>query len=473
MKRISFLLLLFMMIPACSDDSGNESKKECEYRCVDNISYSCDSEGNPVQHDCGKLGCNDKKQTCNFTTVADECAAKAKQCTDDDFVETCSEGHWVKADTACLNGCKDGACVPDTTTECTESAFRCSDKNLEKCTNNQWVLERECPNGCENEACIDDVDVCIEPAHRCSDKKLEKCMNNQWVLDKECPNGCENEACIEDTVVCTDAALQCNDNQLEKCTNNQWVLEEKCPYGCEDNKCKPDPCDNYEVHCDGDKLMYCEEGKIKSRDCKLDKGVCKNTSSGDQCVAQSDQCAEVAELVGDYTCKGEIIVYQSCEKIDGVLYLVEHWAETRCHEVDGANKLMVCTDPKDDGVYVPYDWQNCATSCTNTPETTNELAFGTCDGKAYGGPYDTICRSDFVINCQAKDLMCVSNNLYYLCLESCTPGDPDIIRCDKDGDLPYVARKVTCQTYSDGTSGYFILQEQECKDKCTAGVGCE
>ena|GEM_PF-7120453 len=469
MKKIAIPLLLFAIyITACSDDSGNGTK-ECDLRCVANISYSCDTDGNPVQRDCGKLGCNEKTKTCNFTTVADECAANAKQCTEDGYINSCTDGHWVKSDAACPNGCQDGACLPELV--CTSDEIRCHDKQLEVCINNEWTLKDECPNGCQDGACLPEL-VCTSDEIRCHDKQLEVCINNEWTLKDECPNGCQDGACLPE-LVCTNDEIRCNDKQLEVCINNAWTLKDECIYGCEDNKCKPNPCDDFKNHCEGDKLLYCDEGSVKTYDCKKDKASCKDTSAGVQCVTANDQCSAAGEILSELACDGEIVVYQSCEKIGDAFYAINHQAESVCREDKGVTHLTICTDPNNDAVFVPYDWKICASSCKATPETATEYEYAVCDGKNYGGPYDTQCPSHKVVDCNVVDKMCVSNNMYIMCLAPCNPGDPDTFLCDDRGDLPDLATHVTCLTYSDGTSGYFILNEQECKNKCTVGKGCD
>ena len=466
MKKITILLLLAAIhFTACSDDSG--AKNECDYRCVGNISYSCDADGNPVQRDCGKLGCNEKTQTCNFTTVADECAAKAKECTEDGYIKTCSEGHWVTSDAACPNGCQDGACLPES--GCTEEALQCHDKQLEICKNNQWVLKEECTKGCQDNACLPDL-ICTESSLQCGENKLEKCSGNQWILDHECPFGCKDNACL----ACAEDSLQCGENKLEICTSGQWTFKEECPYGCEDNKCKPNPCDDFKMHCEGDKLFYCEGGKIQSYDCKHDKGVCKDTSSGVKCVISDAQCTEAKEMVGEYQCNNMYFVYQACEKIDDAFYLVEHWAESLCHETDGGTELLICTDyPKNDGVYLPYKFEDCSSSCKATPETADDYEYAVCDDVHYGGAYDVACPATLVMNCDAANKMCISNNILFDCLIPCHAGDPDIIQCDLNNEGKNVAQKVTCREFQKGSFGYYVLDSEECKGKCTTNKGCE
>ncbi|MFH0955360.1 MAG: hypothetical protein V1777_04625 [Candidatus Micrarchaeota archaeon] len=54
----------------------------------------------------------------------------------------------------CPNGCSDGKCQ---IASCTAGEKKCEQDQVLKCgTNNEWALEAECSNGCQNAACVAD-----------------------------------------------------------------------------------------------------------------------------------------------------------------------------------------------------------------------------------------------------------------------------------------------------------------------------
>ena len=170
----------------------------------------------------------------------------------------------------CPNGCLNGQCIPDSP-ECTSGMTQCiSDLWLQTCVDGFWNIS-ECKDLCENGACIDQP-TCIDGERRCSDSNIEICTNGQWVLYEICPVDCRDGECTS----CDEGDLRCSKSNIEVCIDGAWTIQEICPYGCQDGSCS-ESCSGEDYCQDSSTLMQCVGNEWIAVSCKngCSSGECK------------------------------------------------------------------------------------------------------------------------------------------------------------------------------------------------------
>ncbi len=95
------------------------------------------------------------------------------------------------------------------------------------------------------------VKVCDEGEKRCSNNNLERCSNNSWQIAESCEYGCNSTSLTCNLIkpaeipekICTEGEKKCSDNNLQECKDNTWTTIDSCEYGCNRTtlSCNPEP----------------------------------------------------------------------------------------------------------------------------------------------------------------------------------------------------------------------------------------
>ena len=261
-RRSMFLALTALAFAAfgCDDSTDNSGVSEKEQNCInkggkvydDNEDKCyCQIDGNLQELTSGK--CSD------LAAVTGDCNdGDAPKC-DGDFVVTCADKAWQKAEEKCEFGCDNGACKdkedPPSET-CTDGDIKCDGDFVSTCSEGLWNKAADkCSNGCEKGVCLEEpVETCTEGEQRCSDDYVQKCFNKHWV----------------------NASL-------------------KCPEGCGGNECKGDLNHNYMKD-----EFDLKDGKACSKYADCDSGLC-DSFIGYKC---SNKCTEDSQCISDeYYCR--------------------------------------------------------------------------------------------------------------------------------------------------------------------------
>ena len=215
----------------------------------------------------------------------------------------------------CAQGCNmaTGACNPENVipnppagAQCTHLGTMCVNNDLVTCANGVITDSVPCPNGCANNMCNSGSNPGDNPSDNPSDKK---CTANS------CKDG----------------------NTLLVCNADGTTKDQACAYGCENGACKPagdvddtpigGDCnpDTYVERCDGEVVMWCNEGVVEGMDCApyASEGYACNTftlpsgSSYANCVNADVLCDTVGEedqYCTEYSNYGNITFTDVCVK---------------------------------------------------------------------------------------------------------------------------------------------------------------
>ncbi len=207
--RPMFLVLtaLCFVASGCDDSSNDSVVSEKEQNCINNggkvyddkeDKCYCRVDGNLQELISGK--CSD------LTTVTGDCKDGDVPKCDGDFILTCTDNKWQKAEEKCEYGCDKGLCKEQEeppSGSCEKGEKKCFNDYLITCNEGEWEIpETKCQFGCENAACKEDdkpVVACDEGTRRCSGDYVQTCFNNAWVnASLKCPEGCEGNECKGD-----------------------------------------------------------------------------------------------------------------------------------------------------------------------------------------------------------------------------------------------------------------------------------
>ena len=228
---ISILFISFITLSSCEKEDayavkcfGDSCQQTIDYpACQDNyyLIISDDPEMSPIYCPNGCL---------NGQCIPDtpECTSGMTQCLSDVLLQTCVDNVWVISE--CEERCENGACIDRPT--CFDFELRCSDSNIEICTDGQWVLYEICPVDCHDAECTS----CDEGEMRCSDVNIEVCIDGTWTILETCLYGCQNGSCLEG---CSGPDYCSDSTTLQQCINGNWQTT-SCPNGCESGKCRPE-----------------------------------------------------------------------------------------------------------------------------------------------------------------------------------------------------------------------------------------
>ena len=420
----------------CESDSDCGANASCQSgSCVFSTPVctpgdkSCD--GNNVKT-CNPDGKGYTSSPCNGTctgkgicqeTTQQECTPNALRCNGKTLESCNASGKW-ESKTVCAVMCSNNACI-----DCIDGSKKCSDdgKKVLQCTNGSFAEYSACNAGqkCDAGNCIDSSkpQTCNNDQLRCNNNTLEKCTNNSWVTDKQCPLMCANNKCIEcigtetrcgtsnNILKCMDGVFQssacgametCMDGICQKqpdkpsqecikdseCSSDQICSNGKCVAGnadvectanadCSDNKicmdahCVPDstPVDESECKTDSecDLNMICQNNvcipkpNTPAAECKKDKdcdadSVCRNNTCISKCTKAKD-CSD-SEVCYNEICTPKCKKDKDCN--DGEIcgdesVCIKKDNSSQCTEDTDCSKDEICNDGtcenKEIGVY--------------------------------------------------------------------------------------------------------------------------
>ena len=364
------------------------SAGKCNTACISDfcrdssILMVCD-EGTIRPTNC-VYGCaNDK---CN--SIGGACTESAVSC-DGAYVQTCIGGQWVKAATACENGCEDGVCKgsnPPSGPKCTGG--------YEECDSTCKVTDgRTCAQACKDEY---QSDVC------CTDD-----TNKIY---------CEDPGVIPDSMTCSEyeaTGKSCKLTDGTSCADycsslgyNTCCVDAKA--GKIDCSCAgpTETCDEttYKESCDGNTGHYCDGGEIVDFSCDASAPCAVNATSGIADCVQSCKAGDADSVYCyDYYGMAYVAYPMHCEKtttgkygyfLDGSSYEV---CEAGCTPGVGCDSVTPsCTN---------NDLQcsgNVLEICKNGTWTTQETCKNGCANNA--------CKPD-TTTCTNNDLQCNGNVL--------------------------------------------------------------
>ena len=474
--------------PCANGCEGNVCKTTtgCTDSCKDeNTLLKCNADGTTTEEPCAN-GCEN-----NACKVVEGCT---DSCKDENTLLKCNEDG-TTTEEPCANGCENNACKQVTET-CTNEATRCANNVYESCVDNGWKQLMTCEFGCNMGNCIDykptggnEGDKCdyYEYVESCKDNKVLYCDEdddgNEVIIAQECDAdapcavraadafGYCSAACQEGdapTILCdkdTDGTEYSTVFTCEKTIDGGYAMFPEqyliCKDGCTDGTgCNGvvteggedgDLCyvTNYTEACEGNKVVYCEDGEGVTRiECE----------GGASCgVRKADQYADCVESckAGDpdiIRCEEDLFggvystVYSCAETTDGNY---AYFAAESSACVGVCKNDIGCTAPEECKVsdYVEKCESNSAYYCD---EESGIVAASTCDEKA---------------PCQIRK----SNNTAN-CAEACKEGDEPKEQCSSFlGMNIYI--KSLCEETADGKFAAFTDYEF-CEEDCASGKGC-
>ncbi len=275
-----------------------------------------------------------------------------------------------------------------------QNGFWCDGNNLVLCKSGAASSSQSCPNGCASmpagtdDKCKDATGFCAGKQNGlwCDGDKLVNCQGNNIAGSQTCANGCQSmppgtpDKCKDaaPTGFCSGKAdgWWCEADGLVRCQAQQKAETKACANGCQampdgqDDKCKDAAPSGFcaakqdGLWCDGDKLVTCGGGGVKST---------QPCTSGCQAMpdGQNDKCKDAGP-------SGFCAAKQ-----DGL------WCD--------GDKLVTC------GGGSVKSSQTCSEGCLSmppgTPDKCKEAApTGFCAGKANGW----WCEGDGLTYCQAQ-----------------------------------------------------------------------
>ncbi|MBQ1926874.1 MAG: hypothetical protein II180_12245 [Proteobacteria bacterium] len=482
----------------CNAD-GTTSAIPCANGCSNGVCNS--SAGNSCtasvcQDSDTLLACANGVQTsvaCPYGCEAGVCkeACTSNYCKDGATLMVCADGRSTAQ--ACEHGCDAGACKD----ACTSNFCRDAN-NLMVCDASGNMQLVNCPLGCDAGACKTSAEGCTNGDAKCDGDTLKICMNNAWI-DRECANGCANNACAGEEPECQAGAKECLDaNTARTCVAGGWVSA-NCANGCEAGACVSAPvdkCTDGSKKCDGNAVMNCVGGEwVKGDTCSeiCLNGACASAGDlpkvGDKCDANfSEVCAN---NVGYYCADGAVDSIECSDEAPCAVRAADTYADCAesCKAGDPAKGVCVdymghplaiqysCEATTDGGYayFMGEDYEICEVSCVEgkcsneQPPVSYELCDDSCQveggqscsaycAEKYGASVTCALDSDGYIECANscsnagdKAPVCItSQGTGYLLNQVCT---------DVDGKLLFLT------DYSDYSA---------CANGCNAaGTACE
>ena len=400
MKR--YILCAAVCLILCGCDESTSTENTCDTAifqptCLSDVSYLACVNGNAVKGLCGT----------GMHCIQGSCVAGCTQRCDGNVLVSCSNGNETRTD--CPNGCENNACIIAPKT-CKPDGARCEGNVLVTCA--AGVESRNtCPNGCENNACKTAPAACTPDGARCEGNVLVTCAAGVESRNT-CPNGCENNACKTAPAACSPDGSKCEGNVLVTCAAG-IESRETCPNGCENNACKEpqNSCGNGVREgselCDGEDLgkLTCQDvkgntastkyvGKPKcSEDCKsLLKGTCR-------IAPQSQGGIEKCQFV-------DLEQNDTTEEVTGHALLIP---------IDGVTNTMIkgrlaCGNPS----VATYSWKYEAArfmECDQCAENEYKLVSEVSYAEKAAGTYGCV----FQIYVNTKDIDGSNSTSYYNC----------------------------------------------------------
>ncbi len=442
---LSILFISFITLSSCQKEDayaikcvGDDCQQKTIYpKCIDDYTLiiSDDPGIPPVLCPNG----------CSNGQCIQECTDSEKKCINDQSQQICMNGRWITAE--CIGRCVDGECI-DQPVLCQEGEQRCSDLNIETCTNGQWAISETCDLECLNGKCAS----CKDGALRCSDLNVEACINGSWIIQETCLYGCQNGSCSEGCFgpdYCQDSST------LMQCVGNIWISV-SCRNGCKDDKCQPD------VQEEVDHRLT---NKLCSEDEDGDPGICNHhygtNELGSVCVDAGPSAyfclprCDPNKPTQNYYCADESwsAVQGECQQISDGSYAIIPTHVDECH-------------------YTGCSFQN---GCTTIYESY-EISPASCDY------YENYCEGTIVHECISKmetydcreegDNICVQ---FWSNIFCATP-------CEVEGDVYYVcspgykmiySTSVTCVPDDNGVLSWQYNHgvTNECPNGCNETTG--
>ena len=395
MRRIG-LCLACLVIVAVGCDEDNVCQNGA-VRCFENnkkVYWVCrDGDWKLAECEAG-YACDQDQGSCRPSCSADErrCSGTLKN------VEICSNGQWV-VETPCgaQEYCDSTqfSCHEPTTLACTPASKRCENNVVMICNGTGWQVYEACvsPQTCDQltGTCVRNPE-CTTGSKKCDDdlSRVLSCVDGFWAVDKTCTGGQCNPDDISCIVGCKEGARKCSDTRhLLKCIQNRWMPDQTCGTNeycnAEKASCVKTPeCVNGTSACDltGKYVKFCENEEWRQDTCAAGK-ECVNG----QCIKSVyRECTDAT-----YSCKGAVL--RQCK--DNV------WVEIK--ECSGAKPMCSatkgdCVDSCDEG----------ALKCSSTRKTL------------------MVCKDNAWVEetaCYQKDMICMERNGVAACEASvCSDG---------------------------------------------------
>ncbi|GEM_PF-6935542 len=359
----------------CESNACDVQMKACG--CEAGINYTCDEDNNNrLRIECQSIGSTNYTKLVSTEIIPCEngcqngvcrCKDEEKQCVGN-YVESCINGKWEKAQKECDHFCQDGECK-----ECLNGAKQClaDDNIVQNCVDGQWT-NNECEYGCNQER--SECNECKNESKRCADNTVEECRDGKWGMETKCA---EEQVCFDNRCIdCYPGSKICDSNGKRECDSNGfWGAAVECKNGCNGNECKDcDPAmgskscrDNHLFVCGNDNQWvledscesfgcgYKEDGEASCKICKVNECTddkktlkyCNGGFWGDQEICNTyTQCGVVNNSVKCACMEGISIVenqFKVCQE-DGD-FVTANKVQLKCNE----NKCNLSVD----GIEIP------------------------------------------------------------------------------------------------------------------------
>ncbi|MBR4985473.1 MAG: hypothetical protein IKY83_07030 [Proteobacteria bacterium] len=378
-----------------------DSDAPCAVRASDNYS-DCASEcnaGDPAENVCVDYMGNplSVKYTCDKT-------------------EDGSYAYFMGEYEVCKSSCSNGVCDGQTPTACTDGTKRCSGKDVQTCTNGEWVTSQSCDISCKSGACSSDPVTIPSVGDKCDDNFVELCDGNTGYY---CSEGtvdtidCDNDApcAVRASDNYSDCAVACNagDPAESVCMTYmgyplavQYTCDKTeaggygyfmgdytfCESSCDNGVCdgqSPATCTEGAKKCSGKTVQTCKNGAwVDSQTCdeKCSNGACVSGGTGptvgDKC---DDNFVEVCDgNTGYYCSEGAVATIECDSDAPCAVRAADNYSDCAiaCNAGDPAEKVCMtymgyplsvqytCDKTEAGGYgYFMGDYEFCESSCNN------------------------------------------------------------------------------------------------------------